>query len=30
MFKLDPETNSVLLYALLGAKERFGILKFIK
>lgn len=30
MFKLDPETNNLLLYALLGGKERFGILKFIK
>ena len=28
MFKLDPNNNKLLLYALLGGKERFGILKF--
>ena len=28
MFKLDPINNKLLLYALLGTKERFGILKF--
>jgi len=28
MFKLDQLQNRLLLYALLGGKERFGILKF--